>query len=82
MMVFRPKDSISVAAGPAGARLIILGGATLQGNRYIWWNFVASSRVKIEAAKEQWRQGDWGHGQFDLPLGDRDEFVPLPPSPL
>jgi len=82
MMVFRPKDSISVAAGPAGARLIILGGATLQGPRYIWWNFVASSREKIEAAKEQWRQGDWGHGQFDLPLGDRDEFVPLPPSPL
>ena len=78
MMVFRPKDQISVAAGPSGARLILLGGATLAGPRYIWWNFVASSREKIDAAKEQWRKGDWGRGQFDLPPDDRDEFIPLP----
>jgi redox-sensitive bicupin YhaK (pirin superfamily) len=52
-MVFRPKDRIRVAAGPTGARLIILGGATLGGPRYIWWNFVGSSRDRIEAAKEQ-----------------------------
>jgi hypothetical protein len=44
LMVFRPKDRISVAAEPKGARLILLGGATLTGPRYIWWNFVASSR--------------------------------------
>jgi redox-sensitive bicupin YhaK (pirin superfamily) len=79
MMVFRPKDSIAVAAGPRGARLILLGGAPLGGPRYIWWNFVASSQEKIDAAKEQWRRGDWGHGLFDLPPGDRDEFIPLPP---
>src|SRR5690606_32635838 len=42
MMVFRPGDRISLKAGPAGARLMLLGGATL-GPRYIWWNFVASS---------------------------------------
>jgi redox-sensitive bicupin YhaK (pirin superfamily) len=80
MMVFRPADRITVAAGPTGARLIILGGATLGGPRFIWWNFVASSREKIEAAKEQWRKSDWGHGLFDLPPEDRDEFIPLPPS--
>lgn len=79
MMVFRPRDSIAVAAGPRGARLILLGGATLGGPRYIWWNFVASSQEKIDAAKEQWRRGDWGRGLFDLPPGDRDEFIPLPP---
>jgi redox-sensitive bicupin YhaK (pirin superfamily) len=79
MMVFRPRDSIAVAAGPRGARLILLGGATLGGPRYIWWNFVASSKEKIDAAKEQWRRGDWGHGLFDLPPGDREEFIPLPP---
>ena len=79
MMVFRPNDSIAVAAGPEGARLILLGGATLGGPRYIWWNFVASSKEKIDAAKEQWRRGDWGRGLFDLPPGDRDEFIPLPP---
>ena len=79
MMVFRPRDGIAVAAGPRGARLILLGGATLGGPRYIWWNFVASSQEKIDAAKEQWRRGDWGRGLFDLPPGDRDEFIPLPP---
>jgi redox-sensitive bicupin YhaK (pirin superfamily) len=78
MLVFRPGEAISVAAGPAGARLIILGGATLGGPRYLWWNFVSSSREKIEAAKEQWRKGDWGRGMFDLPPDDRDEFIPLP----
>ena len=45
--IFRPKDSISVAAGPSGDRLVILGGATLGGPRYIWWNFVSSSQQKI-----------------------------------
>ncbi len=78
MLAFRPKDRISVAAGPRGARLILLGGAALEGPRYIWWNFVASSREKIDAAKEQWRKGDWGRGQFDLPPDDRGEFIPLP----
>lgn len=78
MMVFRPKDAITVGAGPQGARLMLLGGATLAGPRYIWWNFVASSKERIEAAKEDWRRARWGTGLFDLPPDDRDEFVPLP----
>ena len=44
MMVFRPGDRLSVAAGAEGARLMLLGGETLGGPRYIWWNFVASSQ--------------------------------------
>ncbi|MBS7697872.1 MULTISPECIES: pirin family protein [unclassified Chelatococcus] len=78
MMVFRPGDSITVAAGEMGARLMILGGATLNGPRYIWWNFVASSKEKIEEAKAQWRAENWGNGLFDLPAGDRAEHIPLP----
>jgi len=78
MMVFRPGDRVSLEAGPAGARLILLGGDTLNGPRYIWWNFVASSREKIEAAKEAWRQADWAHGRFQLPPDDAAEFIPLP----
>ncbi|BBF92179.1 pirin family protein [Blastochloris tepida] len=78
MMVFRPGDAISVVAGDQGARLILLGGATLAGPRYVWWNFVSSSRDRIEHAKEQWRRGAWGEGQFDLPPDDRSEFIPLP----
>jgi redox-sensitive bicupin YhaK (pirin superfamily) len=78
MMVFRPGDKITVAAGNRGARLMILGGATLGGPRYIWWNFVASSRERIEEAKEQWRAENWGKGRFDLPINDRSEHIPLP----
>lgn len=78
MMVFRPGDRITVAAGEAGARLMALGGDTLSGPRYIWWNFVSSSRERIEAAKADWRRGAWGEGLFALPPGDDREFIPLP----
>ena len=78
MLVFRPGDAITVGAGDVGARVLILGGATLDGPRYIWWNFVASSQERIEAAKEEWRKADWGVGRFDLPPDDRDEFIPAP----
>ncbi|WP_151720658.1 pirin family protein [Gemmobacter serpentinus] len=78
MLIFRPGDSISVKAGARGARLIVLGGATMDGPRHIWWNFVASSKERIEAAKEAWRAGDWMHGRFSLPPNDHDEFIPAP----
>jgi redox-sensitive bicupin YhaK (pirin superfamily) len=78
MLVFRPGDRISVKAGGQGARLIVLGGATMSGPRYIWWNFVASSKEKIDQAREEWRAAKWGEGLFDLPPDDRDEFIPLP----
>ena len=77
MMVFRTGDRISMRAGPEGARVMLLGGESL-GPRHIWWNFVASSKEKIEAAKEAWREGDWEHGRFSLPPGDDREFIPLP----
>ena len=64
---------------PRRPRRCILGGATLGRPRYIWWNFVGSSRDRIEAAKAQWRKADSGRGLFDLPPDDRDEFTPLPP---
>jgi len=78
MMVFRPGDRITVAAGDGGVRLMVLGGATLSGPRYIWWNFVASSKERIEEAKAEWSAQNWGKGRFDLPVDDRDEHIPLP----
>ncbi|MEM0991085.1 MAG: pirin family protein [Pseudomonadota bacterium] len=75
MMVFRPGDAISIKA-VRDARLMILGGETM-GTRYIWWNFVASSQEKIDAAKEAWKEGDWEHGRFQLPPNDNQEFIPL-----
>lgn len=77
MMVFRPGDRITVTALEQ-TRMMILGGETLNGPRYIWWNFVASSRDRIDAAKEAWRAGDWRHGRFQLPPGDDQEHIPLP----
>jgi len=56
--------------GPA--RVMLLGGAPLDGPRFIWWNFVSSSRERIEKAKQ-----DWSHGRFD-PVPGETEFIPLP----
>jgi redox-sensitive bicupin YhaK (pirin superfamily) len=78
MLVFRPGDRISVKAGDQGARLMLLGGATMDGPRHIWWNFVASSKDRIDAAREAWRAGDWAHGRFSLPPDDDGEFIPAP----
>ena len=78
MLVFRPGDAISAKAGGQGARLMVLGGATMPGPRFIWWNFVASSQERIDAAREAWRAGDWAHGRFHLPPGDEAEFIPAP----
>lgn len=78
MLVFRPGDRVSVRAGAQGARLMVLGGATMDGPRHIWWNFVASSEDRIDAAKEAWRAGDWAHGRFHLPPNDNAEFIPAP----
>lgn len=57
----------------AGSRVVILGGTALDGPRHLWWNFVSSSRERIEQAKR-----DWAAGQFGLVAGDEEEFIPLP----
>ena len=68
----------TVTAGQGGARVMLLGGAVADGPRYIWWNFVASSKERIDAAKEAWAKGDWENGMFNLPPDDDDEFIPVP----
>ena len=71
LLIFRPGDRITVTA-TRDARLMFLGGAALEGPRYIWWNFVSSRRDRIEAAK-----ADWKSGQFKAVPGET-EFIPLP----
>jgi redox-sensitive bicupin YhaK (pirin superfamily) len=73
LLVFRPGDEITLQAGEVGCHLMLFGGAALGGKRYIWWNFVSSSKERIEQAKEEWRTG-----RFDIVPGDEEEFVPLP----
>jgi redox-sensitive bicupin YhaK (pirin superfamily) len=74
LLVFRPGDEI-VISSERGAHLMLFGGAALGSQRYIWWNFVSSSRERIEQAKEEWRTG-----RFDIVPGDAEEFIPLPES--
>lgn len=72
LLVFRPGDRISILA-LSNARLMLLGGEPMDGPRHIWWNFVSSSKDRIDAAKEDWRQR-----RFALVPGDEKEFIPLP----
>jgi redox-sensitive bicupin YhaK (pirin superfamily) len=71
LLVLRPATEI-VATARSAARLMLLGGALLDGPRHVWWNFVSSSHDRIEQAK-----ADWQAGRFPAVPGD-SEFIPLP----
>lgn len=71
LLVFKTGvDPVIIAAEQT--TLMMLGGEHL-GERYIWWNFVSSSKERIEQAKEDWKQG-----RILLPPTDNAEFIPLP----
>jgi redox-sensitive bicupin YhaK (pirin superfamily) len=72
LLVFKPGDEI-VVSSENGAHFMLFGGASLGSKRYIWWNFVSSSKERIEQAKEEWKTG-----RFDIVPGDDKEFIPLP----
>jgi len=72
MMVLRPGDDVTVTALDE-VRLMLLGGAVMDGPRYISWNFVSSSKERLQQARE-----DWKARRFPLVPGDEVEFVPLP----
>jgi len=72
LLVFRPGDAITLRAR-GNARVMLLGGEPMDGPRYIWWNFVSSSKDRIEAAKDDWKQA-----RFAIVPGDEKDFIPLP----
>jgi hypothetical protein len=75
VIVPRQRDIGGFAVGrglPSAERLALLDGEPLDGPRYLWWNFVSSSRERIEQAK-----ADWKSGRFAAVPGD-PEFIPLP----
>ena len=72
LLVFKPGDEITVNARQP-SRIMLLGGEPMDGPRHIWWNFVSSSKERIEQAKE-----DWKRKRFDIVPGDEEEFIPLP----
>ena len=55
------------------SRFVLIGGAPVDRERHIWWNFVASTPERIERAKADWREG-----RFGVVPGDEREFIPLP----
>ena len=64
-------DRITVKA-TRPVRMMFLGGDALEGPRHIWWNFVSSSKERIEQAKQDWKTGRFAH------VPSEHEFIPLP----
>ena len=74
MLVFREETPAQIRALEP-SRVMLLGGAPLDGERHIWWNFVSSSPERIERARRDWRER-----RFPKVPGDELEFIPLPDS--
>ena len=75
LYVLKPGISATLRSQDGG-RVMLCGGAPLDGPRHVFWNFVSSRRERIDQAKE-----DWKAGRFALPPDDHDEFIPLPDVP-
>ena len=77
LLVLRPgAEGVLTGPGPTGGRVLLFGGEPMDGPRHIWWNFVSSSKERIEQAKADWRAGRIG------PVPGETEFIPLPePEP-
>ena len=76
LAVLAPDQTMRLAS-ERGGRVMLLGGAAIGSPRHVWWNFVSSSRERINQAKDDWRQG-----RFPKVPGDEDEFIPIPQVPL
>lgn len=73
LAVLKSKSTATIEAKSA-ARIMLCGGASLEGDRIVWWNFVSSSRARLELAKRDWR-----NKRFPEVPGETD-FIPLPKS--
>jgi redox-sensitive bicupin YhaK (pirin superfamily) len=76
LYLLKPRHAARLSS-PSSARLMLLGGQAFTTPRYVFWNFVSSSRDRINQAKE-----DWKALRFPLIPGDDQEFIPLPEVPL
>jgi redox-sensitive bicupin YhaK (pirin superfamily) len=75
MLVLAPGDASFTIPTDRRATVMALGGAPV-GERFLYWNFVSSSKARLEQAK-----ADWQAGRMKLPDLDHDEFIPLPEEP-
>ena len=72
-MILFDKGELAAITAVGDARVMLLGGAPLDGPRHVWWNFVSSSRERLERGKADWRAM-----RFGVIPGDDKEFIPLP----
>jgi redox-sensitive bicupin YhaK (pirin superfamily) len=72
LYVLRPGHSARLTS-QSSARAMLMGGGAFTTPRHVFWNFVSSSRDRINQAKE-----DWKAGRMPLPPGDDQEFIPFP----
>ncbi len=75
LTVLKPGAAMTLTS-ERGGRVMLLGGEAFATKRHVWWNFVSSSRERINQAKDDWRAGN-----FPLVPGDEDEFIPIPDQP-
>ena len=75
LTILKPGEAMTLAS-QSGGRVMLMGGEAFASRRHVWWNFVSSSRERIQQAKE-----DWGGGRFAQVPGDDEEFIPLPDKP-
>ncbi len=75
MLVINGEDPAPALRAALPSVVMLLGGEPV-GPRFLEWNFVSSSRARIEQAKADWRAG-----RLKLPDADNQEFIPLPPDP-
>jgi redox-sensitive bicupin YhaK (pirin superfamily) len=76
LYLLRPGIAATLRSAKGG-RAMLCGGDAFSTPRHVWWNFVSSSRERIEQAKR-----DWKAGAFPAVPGDADEFIPIPEVPL
>ena len=75
LYILKPGQAMTLRAD-SDARVMLLGGEAFTTPRHVWWNFVSSSRDRINQAKH-----DWKERKFPLVPGDSDEFIPIPEVP-
>jgi redox-sensitive bicupin YhaK (pirin superfamily) len=75
LYVLRPGTSASLRS-ERGGRVMLCGGATMDGPRHVWWNFVSSDRERIRQARQ-----DWKAERFPIVPDDSEDRIPLPEVP-
>ena len=76
LYILRPGHEARLSSS-SGGRVMLMGGQAFATRRYVFWNFVSSSRARINQAKDDWRAL-----RFDLIPGDDEEYIPLPERPI